>query len=140
MSTIPRSGTLAVYTARVGFSDPDALDVTRKSGDALGRNFAPSWSLLAPYLEKRHRGELTDRDWQTYAAAFLGQMDASREHCPGAWRALLARRRVVLLCYCADPERCHRTLLARDILPRFGAVYHGELPTSRAQCDLFGGR
>ena len=43
-----------------------------------------------------------------------------------AWRALLARRRVVLACFCTNPERCHRRLLAR-ILARCGAVDRGEL-------------
>jgi uncharacterized protein YeaO (DUF488 family) len=30
-------------------------------------------------------------------------------------RALARRRRVTLLCSCADPARCHRTLLARAL-------------------------
>jgi hypothetical protein len=38
-------------------------------------------------------------------------------------------------------ERCHRTILARDVLPKLGAVYVGELgPTDRAinlQPELF---
>lgn len=55
---------------------------------------------------------------------------------PGAWRALLARPRVVLACYCADPERCHRTILARDILPKLGATYRGELTRPKAQGAL----
>ena len=46
--------------------------------------------------------------------------------CPAAWTALLACERVVLCCYCTDPERCHRSLLAR-ILGKLGAHVEGEI-------------
>lgn len=128
--------TLNVYTARIGYADPDALDVTRKSGDQLGRAFAPSWTLLGPALRARARGDM-DAVWPQYVAGFRGEMYASQENAPGAWRSLLARPRAVLVCYCADPERCHRTLLARDILPRLGAVYGGELGAAKPQGEMF---
>lgn len=38
----------------------------------------------------------------------------------------LARSRVVLVCYCTDPTRCHRSLLA-GILGKLGADVRGEL-------------
>lgn len=44
-----------------------------------------------------------------------------------AWENLLARERVVLVCYCLDAERCHRWLLRTRILPALGAVDGGEL-------------
>lgn len=43
-----------------------------------------------------------------------------------AWRALLAQEEVVLVCFCADPAFCHRTILAR-LLGRFGAEVLGEI-------------
>lgn len=46
---------------------------------------------------------------------------------PDAWRRLLARERVVLVCFCADPARCHRAILRAGILPALGAVDGGEL-------------
>lgn len=127
---------LTVYTARIGYADPDVLDVTRKSGDQLGRAFAPSWTLLSPALAARAHGDI-EAVWPRYVAGFRGEMDASQENSPGAWRSLLARKRVVLVCYCGNPERCHRTLLARDILPRLGAVYGGELVATKPQGEMF---
>jgi uncharacterized protein YeaO (DUF488 family) len=126
--------TLHVHTARIGHRDPDVLDITRKSAGDLGRAFAPSWTILKPAIEAMRRGdEAAQRAWRTYAPSYHGEMDFSREVHPGSWRALLARPRVVLVCYCANHERCHRTLLARDILPKLGAIYVGELgPTDRA--------
>ena len=128
--------TLQVFTARLGCADPDVLDVTRKSGDQLGRAFAPSWALLNPALAARARGDM-EAVWSRYVGGFLGEMDYSREVNPGAWRSLLARKRVVLVCYCGNPERCHRTLLARDILPTLGAVYGGELVATKPQGEMF---
>lgn len=65
--------------------------------------------------------------WALYSAAYLAEMRESYRTQRAAWDALLARERVVLVCYCTDAERCHRTPLARDILPRLGAQYAGEV-------------
>lgn len=84
--------------------------------------------------------------WITYVPAYMAEMRLSyrgeqpkvwepveaeawangvRPNRP-AWEALLARSRVVLACYCVDPTRCHRTLLA-GILGKLGADVREEL-------------
>ena len=151
-ATCPRWGSLLVYTARIGAA---GLDITRKSGRGDALAFAPSWTILRPALDARARAAeasklwwscLAETDegpailaaaWEAYVPAYLAEMRASyRAHRP-AWQALFARGKVTLLCYCTDPERCHRTLLARDILPKLGAVYMGEHRSP--QLGLFGG-
>lgn len=52
-----------------------------------------------------------------------------------AWDALLQRERVTLCCYCTDPARCHRVVLAR-ILVRLGATYEGEAGHARDEHDV----
>jgi hypothetical protein len=47
--------------------------------------------------------------------------------CPEAWRRLLRSCLRVLVCYCSDSSRCHRTMLRAEILPALGAVDGGEL-------------
>lgn len=64
--------------------------------------------------------------WTRYVAGYLDEMRASYRANRAAWDALLSRSEVTLCCYCVDPEHCHRTLLARDILPKLGATYGGE--------------
>lgn len=135
--------TLQVLTARIGFNDPDVLDITRKSGRE-GLVFAPSWEILRPALRnmkdasemigfaRNHldawNGEsLKRRAWWRYVSEYLSEMRASHRNHRQTWDALLARPRVVLVCYCTDPEHCHRTLLGAAILPRLGAEYVGEL-------------
>jgi len=124
-----------VWTARISTRDLDAFNVTRKSGESV---FAPSWPLLRSVLDIRAEGRVpTEPEWKTYAKAYLSEMQVSHREHPRAWEALLVRQRVVLSCYCSDPQRCHRRLLGL-ILERLGGVYKGELPDpDAAQRDLF---
>lgn len=124
-----------VWTARISTRDPEVLNITRKSGDPI---FAPSWPLLRSMLNVRAESRVpTEPEWKIYAKTYLSEMQASHRDHPKAWEALLARQRVVLSCYCVDPQRCHRRLLGL-ILERLGGVYKGELPDpDAAQRDLF---
>lgn len=63
--------------------------------------------------------------WGLYRQAFLGEMRESYRTQRPAWDALLARESVTLVCYCTDPARCHRTVLA-SILAKLGAINEGE--------------
>ena len=116
---------LTVFTARVSYGGSDRFDVTRKSGGALGQHFAPSWHLLQPYLAKRRAGTISDADWNSYAEQYTEQMRDSYRLYRDEWDALLARETTTLVCYCTDPAKCHRTVLAQ-ILVKLGATYNGE--------------
>ena len=117
--------TLLVRTARLSYSGPDALNVTRKSADATGIVFAPSWRILKPALVARRDGRL-DEAWPGYVADYTTEMRRSFREQRAAWDALLARESVTLTCYCAQADRCHRTLLA-GFLAKLGATYTGEV-------------
>ena len=125
-----------VYTARMGYRGKDWLDVTRASkvepnnpGGHLGIGlaFAPSQKLLNYYLERKRGAGITDADWEEYAGNYTREMRESYRQSRPAWDQLLARGRVVLLCFCVDPLRCHRTILGQKILPKLGATYLGEI-------------
>lgn len=139
--------TLTVHTARVSYDGADRLDVTRKSAGPDGIAFAPSWAILRPALDARTRAddarrgmhrdppigemhreaaERIEREaWEAYVPAYVAEMRESYRTQRAAWRALLARESVTLVCYCTDPARCHRTLLA-GILAKLGATVAGE--------------
>lgn len=148
--------TLVVRTARVGPTRyADELNVTRATGEGDGLAFAPSWAILGPALRARReaaeiaaafarngggsRGGCADAEriegeaWAAYVPAYLAEMRRSYRERRRAWVALLARESVTLLCFCVDPARCHRTLLAREILPKLGAAYAGERATATAE-------
>jgi hypothetical protein len=120
--------TLQVHTARISYGGPDRLDVTRKGAwlarkagrDAPGEPWAPSWDLL----KKAKGGEL---HFDEYDPLFLAEMRVSYQRHRTAWDGLLARSRVVLVCYCVDAEQCHRWLLRTRIFPALGAVDAGEV-------------
>jgi len=128
---------LVVQTARIGYAGADGFNVTRDSGDADGVLFAPSWSILRPALAARMRAISCGRDyahdaqvildaaWAAYVPAYLAEMRASYRTHRAVWDRVLARPRVVLVCYCVEAERCHRTVLA-GILGKLGADVRGE--------------
>ncbi len=87
------------------------------------KRLAPSVALLdAAFGKRREGGRVVARGlpplpWEEFAARYREEMQA-----PPATAALAALRdrsvageTLTLLCYCADEERCHRSL-ARDLL------------------------
>ena len=142
------NGRPRVYTARLGaYVGADALDVTRKTGRGVGLALAPSWAILRPALDARTHAQallaaplltphavaeaarIEAEAWATYEPAYLAEMRRSYAEQRDAWNLLLVCPLLTLCCYCPDPERCHRTLLARTILPTLGCTYAGERPS-----------
>ena len=135
----PGARQLVVRTARMGYRGPDWLDISlqgnrdriakgirgirgeeRLGHQGIGMAFAPSAELLFPYLKRRAAGQEREDDWARYVFAYTDEMRVSYRRHRAAWDELLKRERVVLLCFCTDPERCHRVVFA-EILGKLGA-------------------
>jgi uncharacterized protein YeaO (DUF488 family) len=119
-----------VHTARLGYCTADGLDVTRN--DPVGVVFAPSPGILRPALaavHKRPKGTL-EAEWAACHEAYVAEMRRSYRDARATWDEVLARPSLTLRCFCADAERCHRTVLA-EILVRLGAVFVGERGRAR---------
>lgn len=131
---------LTIYTARVTYAGPYRLDVTRKGADPIGVAFAPTWAIVAPVIEARRSGGDMEAAWLAYVPQYTAEMRISAglpsarfgadERAasnrgvlprPSAWADVLAREQVVLVCFCVEPERCHRRLLA-GFLAKTGAA------------------
>ncbi|MHB2015349.1 MAG: DUF488 family protein, N3 subclade [Candidatus Xenobia bacterium] len=119
---------MVVFTARSAYFGPDRLNISRRAGSALGVHFAPSWELLS--WVQVHRSD--ENAWFAFADAYVREMRISWVRDRRPWQQLLAMERVTLVCECADPQQCHRSLLA-DILQKLGVEYRGEraMPASR---------
>lgn len=119
---------LIVHSAPSRFRGAGRFDVTLATGGASGRVFAPSAALAQVLCEaqRSHRGHVPAEVWEAFRAAYLAEMRRSFRACRPVWARLLEQAHVVLVCACANPEHCHRTLLRRDILPRLGARDGGE--------------
>ena len=105
----------------------------------LGDPWAPPMRLLGPALGARRRAqalvaagdeggadEVERVAWERYAPAFTEYLRETYRSRAAAWGWLLAEERVVLACACVDPERCHRSLVARA-LQACGATWGGEI-------------
>ncbi len=141
---------LTIATSRITYRGAERLDITRATGDHLGKLFAPSLAILGPAmaarrhaatLRKAHVGGLfaaehaaacaeADRieaaAWAAYEPAYIAECEAM------PWYAIMhVGKRIVGVCYCVAalglPLRCHRTLWAREAVRRLGATYEGEM-------------
>ena len=141
--------TLLVYTSRINYGGPDRLDVTagglfkaKKAKEKFeGAAFAPTGKLVGwgknmmREAERRRvqndpgAADFAEWVWKMYAQRYHFLMRESYKKKRRAWDRLLARERVVLVCYCVDGERCHRRLLA-GYLEKLGALDRGEVDTT----------
>ncbi len=110
---------LHLYTAQIGkYKGPDAYDVTVKSGDI--------WDIVQAWKA----GEI---NWDTYTQRYRELMLNSYKRNQGAWRDILEKGVLTLLCYCRANDHCHRYLLA-DFLIKLGekigvtVINEGERP------------
>jgi uncharacterized protein YeaO (DUF488 family) len=102
------------YTVLVCRYRPRGIPRTHETWDAWEPDLGPSKELLDAFHGKRGRAI----EWPEYARRYLEEVRArpSAQAQIAALRARLAAgETVTLLCSsaCADPARCHRTLLAR---------------------------
>jgi len=88
------------------------------------RDFYDVWlPELAPseQLVKAGQGASTDREWQTFVKRYRAEM---KQPAPSRLLELLAalsqRTAISVGCYCADENRCHRSVL-RALLREHGA-------------------
>ena len=84
--------------------------IRKEKVDVWLRELAPVIPLLRAYLD----GKIT---WAQYRPRYrAGLRRPQAQAALAEVRALARRGTVTLLCGCADPRRCHRTLLQRHLL------------------------
>ena len=117
---------LQVYTARLTYQGSDRLDISKKGKDPTGSIFAPSAPLVEK-VQKAYRSGGAFDSWRTYDREYQIEMGGSYLTNKAQWEDLLGHSSVTLVCYCPDPDKCHRSVLAR-ILVGYGAQDMGERP------------
>lgn len=89
------------------------------------RDFYDVWlPELAPSeaLVRQARGAADARAWRAFTARYRAEMKRPEaEHLLGLVSALSLRVELAVGCYCADEERCHRSVL-RALLAEHGAL------------------
>lgn len=113
---------LTIYTSRISYRGSGKIDISVKSGDSV---FAPSWDIV---MGVKNNTITTYQYTQAYYAMMRQSWNANRAR----WMEVMNMDKVVLCCYCAAGEFCHRHLLS-DMLIKcckaYGieAIYGGEI-------------
>ena len=110
------------WTAQYKYPGPYRLDITVKGQDPFGKLFAPTWGMVDDYLKSGK----TDGDKQVYVEKYHAMMLNVINNNTKAWNKLLAMPQVVLVCFCANGDFCHRHLLTHYLI-QYGAQYCGEI-------------
>lgn len=118
---------LKIYTSRITYSGPDKLDTTIKSASTdIGKLFAPTWEMVTgvkAYYGDNRWPKVKPISGEEYGQCYYQLLrDRYRKHT-ALFLNLIQQERVVLCCYCTEPEACHRSLAA-DILLKI-AQHHG---------------
>lgn len=115
---------LQIYTCSIANSHkviPELLlDITVRSASGDGRAFTPTWDMVLSYKN----GTLSE---DGYKKAYDALMRESYRNSQAVWNRLLARDKVVLMCYCKPGAFCHRLLLTDMLRRNWGASYCGEI-------------
>lgn len=132
-----------IWTAHIHYDGEDRFDITRKSGGSRGEPFVPPEEgfvqaiRLRSALEKRKLSssaplvDIVREAWDVYRSGYIAAMRLSYKRRRSEWDALLSLPEVTLVCYCRVPTRCHRIILASEILAKLGGSYGGEREDQR---------
>lgn len=119
---------ITVCTARITYGGAGKLDITRWGADRDPTSAAP---LFAPSEALFKLGKSKAIDFDEYARRYRSQLD--KTYSDPLFRAVIemilggSEQRVVGVCYCVDPARCHRTIWRAFVVEK-GAIDGGELP------------
>ena len=95
---------------------PRGVPKGQEPWDRWDKRLAPSVAVLDAHLGRRREGrkvvarDLEPISWEEFTRRFQAELEA--EPAREALAELRASGDAVLLCYCADPSRCHRALVA----------------------------
>ena len=111
---------LTVYTS-AKYDGDDALDISPRTQDSLGKIFAPSELLVSDFSDfveyRNHNREFMRR----YSLEVAEKFATNRSHV----EALFECEVICFCCNCFDQRMCHRVIAARW-LRRHGAEWGGE--------------
>ena len=111
-----------IWTAQYHYRGPDRIDVTTRKTHPIGKWFAPDWvNTVEPYRKKQI-------DEKEYTKRYMEDMRHMFWVNPEAFRWMLTKLEITLVCFCKPNAFCHRTILAEDILATLNLARHLHLP------------
>lgn len=101
-----------IYTARIKYYGEDRLDITVKSANDTGRYFAPTWDMVLNFKKKLITWEEYTQQYYTLLQERRLQIPKEIDPVIGAIARQALDNSVTFVCYCTNPNTCHRGLLA----------------------------
>lgn len=114
---------MKVYTSNIRYTGENRLDITRKNNHFKGHHFAPTWKMIHMY--KAHK-----LAWPDYVEQYMDLINHRLRTNPETSKIvaeLLSKGEVTFMCFCRNPDKCHRTVLADMFVTMYGATYGGEI-------------
>lgn len=111
---------MQIWTAQHRYPGPYKLDITVKGNDPTGKFFAPTWGMVNMVKDGLVSADIAEASYREMYQAIL---DGVPQYI---WNHLMAQPYVVLTCFCAVGQFCHRTML-RDELVKRGAIFNNEI-------------
>jgi len=117
-----------IYTSTMNYHGIDRLDVTVKSAAPTEQCFTPTWDIVMGYKNKRI-------SWPEYVTEYYRILNErvayNLRHIRSSVDGLCYQaffNDITLVCFCKNPARCHRSLLAHWLVANGpgNVVYAGE--------------
>jgi len=118
-----------IYTSTMNYRGFDRHDITVKSASPIDRCFAPTWDIVMGIKNNT----IT---WDEYVAEYYrilnDRMKYNLRHMRRSVNEICNRayiENVTLVCFCKDPAKCHRSLLAHWLVTKctdYSLTYAGE--------------
>lgn len=99
-----------LYTAHYRYGGEDRTDITVKGKHPMGRYFAPTWHMVMGVKN----GTMTESAYVRLYWDMLTQVPVE------AWDWFLSQETRTLVCFCPEPDFCHRNILVHYILQIMG--------------------
>lgn len=109
---------LKFWTAQYRYPGPNRLDISVKGNDPFGIMFAPTWKMLTEYKNNTNKAQAE----KIYITEYHQIIYKNFRYLD----QLLSNDELVIVCFCAYGEFCHRHLLTHYLI-NIGAQYMGEI-------------
>lgn len=105
-----------IYTSHYRYGGPDRTDITAKGQDVDGKAFAPTRDMVMGI----NNGTMSEKE---YLDRYWDQLN---NRIPTkSWDWLLSAPERTFVCFCNEPNFCHRNILSHYILQEYPAVRWG---------------
>jgi len=110
-----------IYTAQYRYSGENRFDITVKGNHEFGKLFAPTWSMVMDFKNKK----ITEEDYRNLYIPMAERSIKNARLMEKLGERFL--NKIVLVCFCRSNSFCHRFILAKLLEENNFGKYLGEV-------------